>query len=130
MAIATLTSCNTVYEAHLIKGVLETNGIQCFLTNENISVILPHLGGMMGSGVQVMVDENDIQLASELIHNQDTTANKITNCPYCQSTNIKLGLGKNKLKKVFLIALSFFISTPFGNLKSTYHCYDCKKDFD
>lgn len=130
MAFVTLSCCNTVYEAHLIKGMLKTNGIQCFLTNENISVILPHLGGMMGSGVQVMVEENDITIANELIQNQNTNLNKITICPYCHSTNIKSGLGKNKLKKIFIIALSLFFSTPFGNIKSVYHCNDCNKDFD
>lgn len=132
MAVVTLTTCNTSFEANLIKGMLESNDIYCFLTNENFSTIMPMYNGMMGAGVQVMIDESDLERAQELIHaNQEDVAgeeNKIV-CPNCNSANVQFGLGTNKVKKVLVVLMSLFTFIPFGNIRNSYYCKDCSTEF-
>ena len=67
MKTAILTTCNTVLEANLIKGMLENNDIPCFLTNENVTSLLPQFNGLLGSGVNILVDENDLEKAQKLL---------------------------------------------------------------
>ncbi len=127
MNTAILTTCNNAVEANLIKGMLENNGIECFLTNENFSGLMPNYNGIMGSGVQVIIDENDMDRAKELISSQ-TKPDEII-CPECGSPNTESSLGSNKIKKLLTIILSVFTGSPFGNIKNTYYCNDCNTEF-
>jgi hypothetical protein len=122
-----LTTCNTLFEAHLIKGMLENNDIKCFLTNENFSSLMPQYNGVLGAGINIVVDESDFEKAQNLIIEQDTKT-KIE-CPNCQSTNIKFGLGTNKIKKIITVIMSLFFWIPFGNIRHIYYCQDCKTEF-
>jgi hypothetical protein len=127
MTTAILITCNTIAEAHLVKGMLENNGIACFLNNENFTSLMPQFNGMMGAGVQVVVDEADYEKASELV-GLNTVNNEII-CPECHSTNIKFGLGTRKARKILTILLSLFAGTPFGNIRNNYYCRDCGAEF-
>ncbi len=127
MSVIRLTTCNDIIEANLKKGMLENNGIRCFLTNENFSNLMPHYNGIMGSGVQIMINDTDLEEAQQLISMQ-AKANDIV-CPHCGSLNVKFGLGKSKVKKLFTIILSLLTWIPFGNIKNTYYCQNCKTEF-
>lgn len=132
MAIITLTTCNTSFEANLIKGMLENNGIECFLSNENFSTLMPMYNGVMGAGVQILIEESDLRQAQELLdanQEQVETDEYLIACPNCKSTNIQFGLGTGKLKKLLVILLSVFTSNPFGNIRNLYLCKDCKTEF-
>lgn len=132
MAIITLTTCNTSFEANLIKGMLENNGIECFLSNENFTTLMPMYNGVMGAGVQILIEESDLGQAQELLdanQEQVETDEYLIACPNCKSTNIQFGLGTGKLKKLLLILLSVFTSNPFGNIRNLYLCKDCKTEF-
>lgn len=127
MKTVVLTTCNNAVEANLIKGMLENNGIECFLTNENFSNLMPFYNGIMGSGVQVVIDENDLVRAKELLAYQSKPDEIV--CPECGSHNIEFSLGSNKLKKLLAIILSLFCWAPFGNIRNTYYCNDCNTEF-
>jgi DNA-directed RNA polymerase subunit RPC12/RpoP len=127
MTMKILTTCTNSYEASLIKGLLENNEIHCFLTNENFSNLMPHYHGIMGSGVQILIDENDFEAAKRLISSHETK--DLITCPNCHSSNIKFGFGVKKIKKVLLVILSLLVWTPFGNINSNYYCQDCKTEF-
>ncbi|NCA83982.1 MAG: DUF2007 domain-containing protein [Clostridia bacterium] len=121
-----LTTCQNIQEAALIKGHLENEGIPCILTNQNITTLLPHFNNMLGSGVQVLVDENDLEKAASIIFpDQDEPLS----CPFCNSTNIKYSLGSKKLSKMFFILISALHTIPINNISKTYHCADCNSDF-
>jgi len=62
-----LMVCNNVIEAHHILNRLQNEGIECFLTNENITTILPYLSSPLASGVQVMVHEEDVEKANKIL---------------------------------------------------------------
>jgi len=67
VSIIRLITCQNVFEANLLKGRLESEGIQCFLTNENFATLLPVLNGVMDSGIHVMVLETDYAAALGII---------------------------------------------------------------
>jgi hypothetical protein len=126
MKYARLLTCKNPIEANIIKGRLENEGINCFLTNENFSNLMPHFNGMLGAGVQVMIKETDFDEAIELL--ELNVQNELV-CPNCDSRNIKITLGKNKVKKIIAIALSLFSAVPFNNINSINRCADCKTEF-
>jgi hypothetical protein len=126
LKIITFRTFQNPSEAHIVKGRLENEGIRCFLTNENTTTLLPHMTFMFGAGVQLMLHESDFDKASEILN--ENKAKEIV-CPNCSSNNIKFGLGKHKLKKIFFIFISLFAFTPFNNMNNTYYCKDCKTEF-
>jgi hypothetical protein len=127
MDTTVLTTCNNVFEANLIKGMLENNGIKCFLTNENFSNLMPHYNGMMGAGIQIIINERDIEKAKVLLLTQ-TKEDRIE-CPNCGSQNIKFGLGINRIKKIITVLISLLAVIPFGNIRNSLYCLDCKTEF-
>jgi len=62
-----LLTSSSLSEAHIIQGKLDSEGIDCFLTNENISSLLP-INNSMLLGVQVFVKETDYQKAYEILN--------------------------------------------------------------
>jgi Zn finger protein HypA/HybF involved in hydrogenase expression len=127
MSIIRLTTCNNIIEANMVKHMLENEEIECFLTNDNFTTLMPGFNGILGAGIQIMIEEKDLEKAKTLLSIEENT--EIINCPNCNSENISFGLGENRIKKVFFAILSVFISTPMSNIKSTYYCKNCKQDF-
>jgi len=62
-----LIICQSLSEAHIIKGRLTSEGIECFLTNENSNSVLPVFNSMCGLGIQVIVRDVDYQKAVKLL---------------------------------------------------------------
>ncbi len=67
MKTTTLKTCQTPFEANLIKAKLEAAGIPSFLTNENYSTLYPVMANLLGSGVRVLVNDEDLENALELL---------------------------------------------------------------
>lgn len=62
-----LRTFDDVIHATLARGVLENNGIPCFLTNENVTTLLPSLNFIHGGGIHLMVGEENFERAAELL---------------------------------------------------------------
>ena len=56
----------TVWQAELIKGVLDTNGIPCAIMDETIGAVTSSYAGF-GKGVLVVVNEEDKESALAII---------------------------------------------------------------
>lgn len=53
-----------VYQAHIVRGMLENEGIECEVVNEN----LPFLGmGVAGFDVRIVVNDEDYERAKAII---------------------------------------------------------------
>ena len=53
-----------IYQAHIVQGMLENEGIECEIVNEN----LPFLGmGVAGFDVRILVRDEDYERAKTLI---------------------------------------------------------------
>ncbi len=119
---------NSLTEAYIIKGRLLNEGIECFLTNENFTTLMPLFNNMMGSGIQIIINEKDIEKARIILKDKIEPNNNDLICPNCGSKNIGLGLGKRKAFKIFNIILALFLFFPLGNLKPRFYCKDCKTE--
>jgi hypothetical protein len=53
-------------EAHIIKGLLESNGIPCFLKYHTVPAVFDSIGE-----VRVMVNDNEADAAKKLITRKD-----------------------------------------------------------
>lgn len=62
-----LISCQNSFEANVIKGRLESEGIGCMLKNENFNFLY---GGLNDSslGVEVVVLEEDLERAQAILN--------------------------------------------------------------
>ena len=123
--VVRLLTCNSSSEAHLLKAQLDNVGIDCFLTNENFTNLLPNYNGMMGAGIQIFVRQGDIEKAKTVL--QETLHLESTQilCPRCGSTNMEPGYGSGKFKYFLTIIVSLLAAAPFGNIKPNYLCQDC-----
>ena len=127
MSIIRLTTCNNIIEANMVKHMLENEEIECFLTNNNFTTLMPGFNGILGAGIQIMIEEKYFEKATKLLNLEEKT--ELIKCPNCNSEDISFGLGENKLRKIFFAFLSALIGTPMGNIRNTYYCKNCKQDF-
>ena len=123
-----LITCDTITEAYFIKNKLNNEGIECFLTNQNFTSLLPNYYNLFGAGVQVVVMESDYERSRELVKDKLEPENVEKVCPFCGSTEIKIGLGKHKILKLFNILLALTFAIPIGNLRVRYYCKTCKEE--
>jgi hypothetical protein len=63
---AQVRSCNSLHDAHFVKSVLESEGIDVQLPDEYSLGVQPFLGNAIG-GVKVLVPFNDLQRANEIL---------------------------------------------------------------
>ena len=54
-------------DASIVKGVLETNGVPCMLSNEVLSSVLPLSGTSIGD-VRLLVFRKDYDEAKKIMH--------------------------------------------------------------
>lgn len=128
MEFIRLITCDSLTEAYLIKGRLKNNDIDCFLTNENITNLMPMYNNMLGSGIQIFVNERDLPAALAIINEKIKEEEENLTCPNCGSKNLALGFGEKKGLKILSIFLAILAAIPFGNLKPKYYCKDCRKE--
>jgi GNAT superfamily N-acetyltransferase len=62
----TIRTYNNLFEAQSAKALLESEGIEVFLKNENTVAVQPFYNVMVG-GIDLQVDENDVSRTLELI---------------------------------------------------------------
>jgi len=127
MSVIRIKTCNDQFEARILKARFNQVGIECFLTNELFTEMMPHYGRMMDSGVQVMIDEKDKAAALEILNEQETET--IIKCPHCKSPNVASGPGRRWASRYMLLILSIIIFIPFPNLKNKCYCRDCGREF-
>jgi len=128
MKTARLITCESLTEAYLIKGRLANEGIECFLTNQNFTNLMPLYNNMLGSGIQIIVNEIDFNKAREIIKDKIEPNNEELYCPNCGSNDIGLGLGKRKGLKIFNIMIALLSVFPMGNLKPKFYCKKCREE--
>lgn len=128
MRFVNLCTVDNSFEANFIKEELAEHGIPCMLTNENITSLMPHMNGILGSGVQLLVDRDNLDLARDILDKRRSKA--VIACPDCGSKNIKYGLGtKSKPKKMFALIIALILASPTRHIRQTYFCQECKREF-
>lgn len=136
------------HEAHLVKGYLESNGIETILNDEYTTQVVNIYSSAIG-GVKLLVRESDysqgIQLLkdggylqeegfksgskTEVILSDKTTNKKI--CPFCGSDNIALNKNPGVFVTILLaiVSLLLTVGATSPRIKSAFLCFDCSKEW-
>lgn len=75
--LTTVATFTYPYEANLLKGRLEAEGITCFIENENIITANPFYSNAVG-GVQIKVKQEDEERALAIIAETDKAGNEFS----------------------------------------------------
>lgn len=124
-------------QANIIKGLLVSYGIECFLSDENIVTLNPLYSNAVG-GVKLHVFERDVEQIHEILQAQnllpksdlpDSSEQINIVCPECHSTNVSYG-GSVRRKFGYLDALVAILLMiyPFS-MRKVYHCFDCGHEY-
>ncbi|MCV9389432.1 putative signal transducing protein [Reichenbachiella ulvae] len=123
MALSLLTTCEHNIDADLVRTKLESEGITCFLHNENVNNLLPHHNQFLGGGVRVMVMSEQLAQAQEIIGEFHSK----TSCPSCGSINLRLI--KQPFKSILNAIMIGLFLIPAGKQKMHWVCKDCGESF-
>lgn len=63
MSFVKLTVCYDEIEAKMLQDLLESAEIEVFITNANYTSLMQGLHGGAGTGIQVLVEEKDLEQA-------------------------------------------------------------------
>ena len=138
--LITVLTVTYPHEFVVIRGRLESEGIECFVQDELIVQVNPFYSNALG-GIKLQVRESDYSQAVEIIGQdasdclesgepivmndanvKDDTGIK---CPHCGSMEVS----KVKLsKKVFAISF-LLLGFPIPFISKTYYCFGCGKEF-
>lgn len=120
-------------EAQIIKGRLEAEGIQVFLT-DNLTIDTDPLVSNAIGGVKLKVLSREAMKAQHILetisrYSLDDEGNTMK-CPNCNSEHIQLFSTINGVKSFFSFVFGVLIGTLPFYAKHKYRCDDCNCEFD
>jgi hypothetical protein len=130
-------------KANIVKGLLNSYGIECFLSDE-LMVTLNVMYGPAIGGVKLNVFEKDMDRIQAILKSENSEPEpdqSIENgdsnvvCPNCHSSNLSYGTSAKKKFGLWIALIFSFIFTfplrcyPFTKRKA-YHCFDCNGEFN
>ena len=120
-------------EAQIIKGRIEAEGIQVFLSDNFTIETDPLVSNAIG-GIKMKVLSQDALKAQHILesiskYSLDDDVNAI-NCPNCNSEKIELFSTITNFKSFFAFIFGFIIGTLPFHAKHKYKCESCKTEFD
>ncbi len=129
-------------KANIIKGLLESYGIECFLADENMSGLYAPFTPAIG-GVKLNVFEKDIAQIEAILSSENSGTDNLgtqndedqISCPNCHSVNVAAGDStKKKFGLWILYILSWIFVFPFFsqpmNKRTAFHCFECGNNFN
>lgn len=115
----TLISAEGPFQANVIKGRLESEGIAAEVINEDMGTLFPY-SITDDRGIRIIVHEEDYDRAMAIIAQ---TYSRKQKCPFCGSENT---IRKDDdIRKTFINVLKNIFS-GFGRI---FSCRSCGKDF-
>lgn len=120
-------------EAHIIKGRLEHEGIEVFLS-DNLTIDTDPLVSNAIGGVKLKVLAKDAMAAQHIIssitkYSVDDDGNAIQ-CPKCKSEAVAMYSTITGLKSFVAFLFGFITGTLPFYAKDKYRCEDCNNEFD
>lgn len=120
-------------EAQIIKGRLESEGIQVFLS-DNLTIDTDPLISNAIGGVKLKVLSEDTLKARHILdsiqkYSIDDEGNAIQ-CPNCKGEQIELFSTITDFKSFFSFLIGFLFGTLPFHTRHIYKCEECKTEFD
>lgn len=128
MEFIVLNSYNTYIDAHIAKGVLESEGIHCWMNDENTITVNPILTNAVG-GIKLMVDKENAQRAWDILNELKQEQKKKLSCPKCGSNNIEFVSTPRKAANWLSAITTFFLGDYAMAVDKVNHCFDCGHEF-
>ncbi len=130
MRTVRLITCDDSFQANLIKGALENEGIPVILHNEHTSDVMR---GYIreASTVDVLVDEHDSERALQLLERNQMIPERLNRCPHCHSDQIMFVLKKkHRFRAILAGFLALLAASSPGTEHWEYVCKQCGAHFD
>jgi rubredoxin len=115
-------------EANIVKGLLESNDIFCFLQDEHSIGINPLYANALG-GIKLIVRSEDEERAQEILQENEADYKTKWVCPQCGSKEVHFITEKKNQTNWFAIFLSMLLASPLY-VKKKYECSSCKHVFE
>lgn len=128
MEFVVLNSYSNYIDAHIIRGVLEEEGINCWLKDEHTVTIDPILTNAVG-GIKIMVYKGQAERALDIITNLKKEQKLLISCPNCNSHNVELVSTPRKASNWISAIATFFLGDFAIAVDKVNHCFDCKHEF-
>lgn len=134
MKLITVRIFDNPIEAHLLRTRIESEGIYCFLFDENIVGLNPLYNVTVG-GIKLKISEDDIDrveaILLEIEKRPVTDDNNVEiTCPNCNSKEIISGFKSMKGIKGILAVIIAFLFMVFPIFFDTvYRCKNCGTEF-
>lgn len=129
MKTVRLITCDDSFQANIIKGALENEGIAAVLHNEHAADVMR---GYVreASTVDVLVYECDGERALDILERNGMIPERLRYCPFCHSGNIVYKLKKEHRIRAVLATLAAMLtaSSPVSK-HGEYVCKDCGAHF-
>lgn len=110
-------------------GRMKDAGIECWLKNEATTTIMPIWTNAMG-GIQLMVEESDVQAATEILQQIKVEKRQANTCPKCGSHDVEYINTMRKPINWLSAALSFFAGDVAVMPEQRYHCFTCGCEYE
>jgi hypothetical protein len=139
--LATVAQFSYAYQAHLLAGSLEAEGIESYIHGENFVSVYPFMVND-GNGIHVQVRSSQLAQAREIMNRIQSQAIPDTelpkalnvdakvfhlvhgNCPECNSASIYLQQ-ENAAAVLGVAAIVFALTVPV-KVDANYICYNCQ----
>ncbi|MFN8291903.1 MAG: DUF2007 domain-containing protein [Chitinophagaceae bacterium] len=128
MDFVVLNAYQNYVDAHIAMGVLEQEGIECWLKDENTVTIDPILTNAVG-GIKIMVKREDGQRAWDILENLRKEQKAAVICPQCGSHNTEFVSTPRKASNWASAIIGFFITSYAMPAEKVNHCFDCGHEF-
>lgn len=126
----TIRTFDNTIDAHLLKTKLESEGIECFLFDENTVSVNPLYNITVG-GIKLKINERDLEKTRGIISLIEdkplSDANdQVITCPNCESKDVHAKLKSSSGFRIILDAfVSFLILLIPSKRKTDYSCKSC-----
>lgn len=134
MKLITARVFDNIIDAHLLKTKLESEGINCYIYDENTVTLHPLISNAVG-GIKLKIEEPDTERVIELLKQIENTPykdenNELVKCPKCDSSNLISGYKSMKgLSGILSFIVSFLMMIYPFHYKVVYKCNDCDNEF-
>ena len=134
MSFITIKTFDNPIDAHLLRSKLESEGVRCFLFDENIVGLNPLYNVTVG-GIKLKINEDDSDKVKAIlaeIENSPFTDeyDEVISCPKCQSKDIIAGFKSMKgIRGIISAIVSFVLMVLPVYHDSVYRCRNCETEF-
>lgn len=129
MAYKQIATYDNYLLANMTLGLLQENGINCHLKDENIVTVDPLLNPAVG-GIKLMVEETQFDSALSLIKQAESDYLLEIPCPYCQQPALAV---EEKIDKPesFWGKMKYLVAYgQESSYEKYYRCNSCGKRID